>query len=171
VRADLACPGYPDPTRTIFRDQTHFVIQKANPRARPKSRKGQVAPSPTYLPPLEVSYISRPLLPALESIAKTRFVQHYVLGPERAACPLAYMRVFYPPRPGPSSLEAAIRAASIAFILSSSPMSTLSAAEALCHARKNYSNALTLTNQTLESPDLATHDATLLTVFVLDLFE
>ncbi len=147
VRAHLACPGYQDQSKARFTDQTESVVRKANFRfSIPK------LPAPEKL-----------LLPPLEDRAKELFVSKYVLcSTARASC----MEHFYVTLPHPAYLVVCIRAVSLAYL-----SYELRSPEILQRARQTYGSTLRLTNAALQNVQTVKHNATLLTVLLLDMYE
>lgn len=145
ARAHLICPGYQDPLKIIFNDETESVIRKAQVQSFNLQ-------SPEML-----------LAPRVEDRAKDFFISQYVFC-KTARFP--YMEHFWSTRPHHPHLAVSIRAVSLAFfsLVAYSP-------EILQQARRGYSSALRMTNTALQSPDTAKHNATLLTVLLLDMYE
>jgi hypothetical protein len=145
IRAHLLCPGYHDPSRTIFNDETESVLRKAHVQ-----------------PPIPASP-EKLLAPCIEDRAKELFVSRYVYC-KTARFP--YMEHFWLARPHHAHLAVCVRAVSLAYL-----SVELCSPEILQRARQRYSSALRLTNTALQCLQTAKHNATLLTVLLLDLYE
>lgn len=145
IRANLPCPGYHDPRTLIFNDQTQTVVRKANGK------------------PPSLARPERPLVLCIEDRAKNLFISDYVYCKTDR---LPYMEHFWDTQPPHAHLAAALQAVSIIYLATE-----LCSPEIHQRAIKQYSLALQLTNTALQSPQSVKHNATLLTVLILSMYE
>ena len=133
---------------TIFSDETESVVRKAT--------KAPIEPSP-------LSCSEAPLTPCIEERAKKLFISQYVFCKTGR---FPYMDHFWLARPRHAHLAMGLRAVSLVCL-----SIELRSDEILRRARQRYSLALRLTNAALRCPQSAKNNATLLTVFLLYLYE
>jgi len=145
MRANLVCPGYQDPSQTIFLHETESTVCKVN-------KQSPRLPSPEKL-----------MLPPVEDRAKDFFVSRFVYT---TTARFPYMEHFWIARPDHTHLAMCVRAVSLAYL-----SFELHSPEILQRARHRYTSALALTNMALRSMKTAMHNATLLTVILLDMTE
>jgi hypothetical protein len=126
-----------------FRDESKAVVQKAI-----QKRQG------AKCFPKSIAF-------SVEDRARGFFFSHYVLGKTKA---FDYIQSF--PQETEPGLRASLAAVSLAHFSTKA-----NSPEVLNMARVNYISALRLTNEALQTRDLATKDSTLLSVLLLDLFE
>ncbi|RDW69994.1 hypothetical protein BP5796_08391 [Coleophoma crateriformis] len=165
TRANLKCPGYQNPEALVFRDQTASTIQKAADAPEDGFRKMKFTnydPSVPSLSPCPTDLTPYPL-PPVELRAKDVFVSQYVL---RYSSMMGYIPHFLPSMYKPIHLMSTFKAVSLLYF-SNEVMSP----SVLDEAWTSYGFALSLTNKALQQPQAATQNSTLLTIFLLDLFE
>lgn len=103
------------------------------------------------------------LVPCMEDRAKNLFISQYVFCKTGR---FPYMEHFWLSRPQHAHLAMSLRAVSLAYL-----SMELCCDEIQRRARYRYASALRLTNAALQSPHSAMHNATLLTVLLLYLYE
>ncbi|PLB43888.1 C6 transcription factor [Aspergillus steynii IBT 23096] len=152
-RAHIPCSRYADPAKLMIHDETHSTIARA--------RQKRVSQGPSCPGPLSLN-----LLPTVEDRAKLLYASQYI-GESSATSLFSLIRVFYPPKPDPSSLlGTAVRTTFLAFFSSLHESSSV-----LYEARVNYGLALTLARKAIQSPEQARTDATLFCLLLLSVFE
>jgi hypothetical protein len=144
IRAQLTCPGYHDPQKLVFRDQTTAVLKKVFQQG-----EGSIGPA---------------LYEPLEGQAKNLFISRHVFGDFPI---FNYAKAFYPLKPlEHSHVIAAIRAVCMSYL--ANEVQSTSIRE---NARKKYSSALILTNKALQDTRIATQNTMLLTILLLNHYE
>ncbi|QGA20759.1 hypothetical protein EYB26_008467 [Talaromyces marneffei] len=154
-RANISCPGYPNPSDLIICDETSSTIDKR--------RRAEIS---LISPHSFTDSIPARLLPSIEIHAKNLFISQYVADTDKANL-FTYMRVFWPPGtvkfPLLSTVVKAVWLAFFSFSHQSSP--------ALHDARVNYGSALMLTTTAIQSPTEAKENSTLMSLLLLSVYE
>ena len=143
VRASVPCSGYRDTRQLRIQNESQSVVRRALKNA----------------PPFEPQ--SLPLSVDLQ--ARDAFFAYYVSSTSKC---WDFLKRYYHPTDSPDHLTLAIEAVSLAYL-----WHQVYSDAALATARERYISALRTTNKTLQSPEEATKDTTLLASLLLDLFE
>ncbi|KAF2663482.1 hypothetical protein BT63DRAFT_484216 [Microthyrium microscopicum] len=156
ARANVPCPGYPDPVSSYFRNETALVSQRAQEKRAPRLKSTARSQGRERRQPYITSLSTSP-----EDVALAYFMLSFA-----PTSPFHYL-------PGLWSgveLDRDVNLAVNGYTLASLAIGS-SQPELMVLARSYYSKALARTHEALGSPQRALLDSTLLTILLLTAFE
>ncbi|KAJ5382126.1 hypothetical protein N7517_000037 [Penicillium concentricum] len=160
MRAQVDCPGYRDPLDWSFRDQSEDIIRKSQQPTRKKRTTTSISTSVQNRTPLRNS-----LVYPVQELGKAHVFVNYMSGGPCGGH-MSYLLPLMKDTRNSPVLTTALTAVGLA-ALSNIRLSP----RMMFQARKEYTTALSQTNDALRDPVLSKRDDTLAAVVLLGMFE